>query len=298
MSPANHLDRARVFFGRLSTTEARVYVELPEAAAGASLHGMVVGPRSRYAKTLPARLPLRPVKATAGLLAEAFVPDPCFWSADSPYLYDVEIELIQDGAVIEQATRLLGLRPLGASGRQLRYEGKNWVLRVAGSLDAFEFSDLHEQELAVVATHPDDQFCRECSEAGVLIVADLDGGLAIDQELERLARWPAVGLAYMVNPEEVPADPRVHARNILLLHRVSDDPRALPWADAVCVRVDELSALPAALVQMEKPVIAWRPSGERVGAIENRRAVDRLQRDVALYLSEHPAGAEPAGYWA
>jgi hypothetical protein len=90
MSPANHLDRARVFFGRLSTTEARVYVELPEAPAGASLRGMVVGPRSRYAKTLPARLSLRPVKATAGLLAEAFVPDPCFWSADSPYLYDVK----------------------------------------------------------------------------------------------------------------------------------------------------------------------------------------------------------------
>jgi hypothetical protein len=35
-----------------------------------------------------------------------------------------------------------------------------------------------------------------------------------------------------------------------------------------------------------------------MSAIENRRAIDRLQRDVALYLAEHPAGAEPAGYWA
>jgi hypothetical protein len=90
------LDELLVFHGEASAALGRVYARLAvtEEVAGCELAGRVVGPRCRWAKTLPAVSKMIAVKSggdEGGLLAEAIVPDPCFWSDEVPMLYDVHV---------------------------------------------------------------------------------------------------------------------------------------------------------------------------------------------------------------
>ena len=129
MNP-DQLQDVEVFFGDANNAEARIYARLASerAAAGAQLTGRVVGPSCMYAKTLSAAIRLAPKRtpqdSTAPrLLSEAIVPDPCFWSAEMPYLYRVEVELHAAGQLLAAAEWDLGIRPLGVRGRKLLLEG-------------------------------------------------------------------------------------------------------------------------------------------------------------------------------
>src|SRR5262245_28286526 len=101
MPAADLLSELEVFFGDASTAEARVYARMVAChdASDCRLSGAVIGPQCDYARTLSTTVPLvdiRQISTKHGanvLLAEAIVPDPCFWSAEVPLLYLVEVEL-------------------------------------------------------------------------------------------------------------------------------------------------------------------------------------------------------------
>ena len=105
-APARQLE---LFFGDASDAVARVYARLPcdETTTGSQLTGELIGPECRFAQTLSARIPFQDRGPGESLLAEAVVPDPCFWTPELPMLYKARIErkgpeVVGQGAGIEK----------------------------------------------------------------------------------------------------------------------------------------------------------------------------------------------------
>jgi hypothetical protein len=291
------LAELELFFGDANAAETRIYARLPLAgdAAGLSLSGTLTGPYCLYAATLPATIPLVDQGPGESLLAQAIVPDPCCWSPELPMLYNARVELRRGAEVLQRSERTLGIRPLGARGRRLIYEGKSWVLRGVsrGVVPQAPLEAWHEADTAMLIRQPDDNLCQQASRLGVLLVAEVGGDASqIAAELRRLSRWAAVGLAIVETTEPLTKEIRALARNLLLVQPASDSTsQPAPWAHAWLL--DEPSA---ALAGAAPSPCLVRASAERRLTIADssdfaaaRRQCDALQRDLA-------AQAQFAGY--
>jgi hypothetical protein len=287
------LESLDIFFGEASNAAARVYARLPADGLPneCTLTGRVVGPSCEYSRTLSATVPFTS-KSSARisgdsemLLAEAIVPDPCFWSQELPFLYRAEIELRCGSEVLETAERPFGIRPLGAGGRQLIWEGRPWVLR------AVDLRELPEQplpnwraaDLAMLIENPSDEICRDASRLGVVLIADLTAARDdLMGALRRFACWPAVAVAMLDSLQSLPANARDAAKNLLLAenHGPGVDQIVSPWVDLVFCegKVDHIVSRTAGL---SMPVVIQRPAGWCDALAGARRHCDRLQRDLA-----------------
>lgn len=289
----DRLQGVEVFFGDANNAEARIYARLADQTfpSGAQLTGRVVGPSCAYAKTLPAAIRLAPKRApqdstATGLLSEAIVPDPCFWSAEMPFLYRVEVELQAAGQRLAAAERDLGIRPLGVRGRKLLLEGRPWVIRAvhASQLPDCALSAWREADVAMAVDDPDEALCREASRRGVWLTAWLSGPAErIEAELPRLSRWPCLALAVLDSKVELSASARAAAMNLPLAQRFGAGEPVAPaeWAAAAICEDDDSSRLAARAASCEKPVLALRRAGRFDDLTAARRICDELQRDLA-----------------
>lgn len=299
------LDELTVFHGEASAALGRVYARLTasEATAGCELAGRVVGPRCRWAETLPAASMLVPRPGrTVGdplanplvdpLLAEAVVPDPCFWSDELPMLYTVEVELRRGGTAIAAAERSLGFRGVGRRGRSLFRQGRRWVPRgmsvASVSGDAVDdLADWREASAVMFVERPSDAICQRASEIGVWLIAAVDRGAdAAVAELSRIARHSAVFLAVLPSGIQATAALRMAAPNLLLAERLdissmSEPHEPSPHADCVFADAADVEAFAAAVGRCTLPVIAHRPLAAPQPIAVARRACDDLQRDLA-----------------
>lgn len=292
------LDGLAVFHGEATTTLARVYARLPasDATAGCELAGRVLGPRCRWAQTLPAASPL---VARCGrgdgddaLLAEAVVPDPCFWSDELPMLYDVDLELRRGGATIAAARRAIAFRGVGRRGRSLFRQGKRWVPRGmdVASVAAEAREDLaawREAAAVMFVPRPSEAVCQAASLTGVWLLAGVDGdGDGLLDELARLGRHAAVFLAVLPCGVKASAAMRTAAPNLLIAERIQasragETLNAPSDADCVFVDVDDAEAFAAAARGCALPLIAHRPLAAPEPLAAARRGCDVLQRDLA-----------------
>ncbi|HEX3869659.1 MAG TPA: hypothetical protein VHV77_04400 [Pirellulales bacterium] len=277
------LDRLQVFFGEANPAEARVYARLPHDATTPNLRleGRVVGPFCRHSRTLPASIPMRTRAGEGSLLLEATVPDPCFWTSETPMLYRVDMTIIDASAERASSQRWLGIRPLGVRGRQFFFEGRNWVLRGcqrSGDVEN-DWTQCREQGLACIVSCPNDAILEELSHEGVLIIAQVPS----PDELSRLARWPAVGLAILEKSVESESNLRAAGPNILLGHSLTDDTSTdvQPWAHFVIAEVSDVDAFVTRLADCAVPVVACRRAPGATRAASARKDCDRLQRDLA-----------------
>ncbi len=281
-----------VFFGGAADALARVYARFRDAAGDGRLRlvGTLRGPSCLYAETLPAEYRLADQGPGPSLLAAAVVPEPCFWTPDMPHTYTAELRLEREGQIVARARRTLGIRPLGARGRDLLFDGKRWVLRgvLADEVSTVELAEWHEAATAMVTRGADETLAEAASRVGVLIVAELDGADA--QQVQRLARWPAAGLVVM--PRGMTAEVRRVAGNLLLAERFERGESVEPaeWTDVVLVEVDAAADdFAARTARCGKPAIALRPAGRLPSIAAGRAACDQVQRDLA-------GDSEPAGY--
>ena len=281
-----------LFFGDSNTAEARVYARITgdEQPRGCHLAGRVIGPMCEYSRTLSATIPFlarRPTAETdASLLAEAIVPDPCFWSQELPFLYWAEVELRRGGEVLEAESRTFSIRPLGVRKARLLWESRPWVLRAADcrAQPGQELAAWRAADLAMLVDDASEELCREASRLGVILVAEIgEGRDDIADELRRLARWPAVAMAVVPAGQSFDADVRGRVPNLLLAERFPADqpPTTSPWADLVICEHADADAIAAQMPLIGRPVIAQRPAGWRDDLAEARRACDHLQRDLA-----------------
>jgi beta-galactosidase/beta-glucuronidase len=106
------LERVELATVDASPVVARLTARLPGVASEElTLGGFVYGPLCDRTQTLPARCPFVAKQNAPGeLLAEAIVPDPCFWSAQLPMVYRLRLELRAAGELAASRELLFKLR--------------------------------------------------------------------------------------------------------------------------------------------------------------------------------------------
>lgn len=275
-----------VFFGELTVHRACVYVRLPRPLndEGMEIAGEVRGPRCRLAETLPVTTPLVDLGQGPTLLARAVVPDPTFWSIDTPAIYDVMVNLLHHGETLATVHRSIGLRPLGVRNGQFRSAGKNWVLRGvrASSTMAASLAEWHYASSSYIANYQAD-WLVEASEFGVLGVVEVEAQKDIPQQLRLLALHPAVMMAV------VPVAPGPHlkltgiAPNLLLAQALPPLGPFMPqtWAQAIWAESADHAVLSNLQTSSKLPIIAVRKLSAPVAIGDARAACDDLQRDLA-----------------
>jgi hypothetical protein len=279
MTTANADHRLEIFAGGMSQAVCRVYARwADDVAEGSQLSGTLVGPTCMYGETLPATSRFVDRGPGGSPLAEAVVPEPCFWTPQMPQLYRTRLQLRSGEAVLAEVERSFGIRPLGAAGVRLRMDGKTWVIRgvTQNEVTLEDLARWHESDTVLVTSCPTDELCEAASRLGVLIVAEL--AAAETSEIRRLSQWPAVGMVSLPTGSE----PRLGnlAHNLLLAERFSCGEKVDPgsWADVVICEVDAADSLSVEHVLV--PVLVRRPAPPQAVHLA-RAGCDRLQADLA-----------------
>jgi hypothetical protein len=287
------LTELEIFFGDANNAAARVYARLEKSGLpqGCALTGRVVGPSCAYSSTLSATVPFTTKRSVgmpddaAPLVAEAIVPDPCFWSPELPFLYQAEIELHCGRELLAAADRTFGIRPLGTHKRRIVWEGRPWVLRAADAREVPNrpVADWRVADLAMLVDNPGDDLCREASRFGAVLVADMAESTKLADDLRRLARWPAAAIAVVDASQALEAGPRAAARNLLFAERRGTDlgHSPSPWADLVMCEDASTEVVAARTFGLTLPIIAQRAAGWCDELADARRHCDLLQRDLA-----------------
>jgi hypothetical protein len=288
-----------LFAGDSSDALARVYAVLPRAGLpeGAQLEGELVGPYCRSSQTLPARIRFIDRGPGPSLLAEAIVPDPCFWTPELPFLYKVELRAVAgekpDGVITVAAGRLFGIRRLGVEKASIRLDARRFVPRgvYRECVGIADLKQARETTSALFVVDPSEDVLKEASEDGVLLAVRLRApdsftkgrvGL-LQSELARLGRCPAVAVVVLDGDVAAGNELRLTARGTLLAQHVASadslfDPA--PWAHLFWWQIDAGTA-PAETPPQDMPIIVYRPAPENATIEEGRSACDRLQAELA-----------------
>lgn len=290
-----------LFHGDATPAEARVYVRIPQEErfdnARIEIAGNLVGPSCDFAHTLPARIAFVRRRSDDHLLAEAIIPDPCFWTPELPFLYRAVMELRAGSGRSVKIDQTVGIRRLGVRGKSLFFEGKRFVLRgghrelelsTLKSDPARDATVLRESWTTLIVRSPDNDLCDFASRRGILLVADQtqvdSGSYKLVPELRRLARWPSVGIAVITGNANLPAETRDIAPNLLLAQQIAaSEPMNLrPWARLAFAEVSDPAEFARRTADWTLPILAVRR--EAHGSIDQSRfACDALQRDLAPY---------------
>lgn len=286
MSTAEEMaERLEISQGAASESMCRVYARLPRGDLDSELKlsGTLRGPHCQYAATLEATYHFTDRGGPSFLFAEALVPEPCYWTPAMPQLYDAVLQVTVGERVIARMERVVGLRCVSAVPHQLIVAGKNTVLRGAAAdelpQDA-DLSDWHDADTAMFVRNPSDALCDAASRIGVFLIAEL--GTSETDEIERLRRWPSVGLICLSGKHS--SD--LSGGGVILAQRVAANESLVPAAgmQVAVVEAEANAALSEQVAQLHEwrvPVVAIRRAGALASIAEGRRLCDTLQRDLA-----------------
>jgi hypothetical protein len=278
----------QLLVGEASDAEARVYAALPRAGlpAKATLAGELTGPHCRYSQTLPARIRFVDRGPGPTLLAEAIVPDPCFWTPELPFLYSAELRLSTGDSI---SPTMIGIRRLGVRGTSIYLDARRCVVRGV-RLEAAGIEDIkaaREAASALYVDEPGEAVLEEASREGVLLVVRLHELLADERlvtEVARIGRWPAVVAVVLDESVLAGEELRRAAPNALFAQRFVPGTRSVverrPWADLLWWEIGhgELFQMPAV---EDEPTIVFRAMSEAEPIPIRRKNCDRLQADLA-----------------
>jgi hypothetical protein len=298
------LETVDIFFGDANPAQARIYARLDSAlmqydqAETLRFDGRLIGPECDFARTLPAHIPFTTLRHGNTLLAEAVIPDPCFWTPDLPFLYRAELKVRHDDQTLQSCECIFGIRRLSVRDRSLIFDGKRFVLRAVrlqetdGGLEAVA-AFARETWTALVVPQPSDELCNFASRRGVLLIADVSkplsprgrgqgesAGLA---ELRRLSHWPAIGIALLNADAALPADIHNRIPNLLLAQSIPANLplKISPWAQLAFVERTAPADFSEITQNCNVPMIAFRPSPQSITLEQSRAACDTLQTELA-----------------
>ncbi len=228
-----------VFHGEASPAEARIYLKLRFSGdlADLKLTGTILGPTSRYARTLQATTRFERPISDAESLVEVILPDPCFWSPAAPYRYTAKLQLERAGERVWGDERSFGIRRLGARNERIYFDAQNWVLRgaVAREPRSLDWDAWREHDLAAIVEDPSEAFCTEADERGLLVIARSGAtGTALQSQLLAWQRHPSVGIIVLDATSELSAAERAVVPNTILAARHDRPDTPIPdWAEIV-----------------------------------------------------------------
>ena len=290
--PDNLLDNLDVFYGELTPARATVYARLEglENTDGLSLNGFVRGPRCFYSTTLLSTYPLSDAGPGPSLLAKALVTDPCYWSPETPNIYDVTVELRRGQDVIASEVRQIGFRSISIDGKNLTLDGKIWIPR------GVPFDLVNEESLEhfrdtgtmVILESLNSALLQEASSQGVwaaVRVRPEEGefsGMSFSAIVRRLSQFPAVAFAIAEpkSPDSIP--PPTTPTNIRIGQYISPDRRvqSTKWGEFV-VATDWLIKSQQVATHKTMPLIAAAERNIKFPFSYFRRACDTLQQEWA-----------------
>ncbi len=229
------------------------------------------------------------------VLAEAIVPDPCFWTPELPFLYRAELNLQQDEQAASRHTQTIGIRRFGNRGRTFYFDAKRFVLRGVN----LNFDDeptesrlnyMRETWTAAVVAWPTPQLCELASRRGMMLIADFPTSATQSEQhaiesLHSIAHWPAV-LAAIVDTQTASLIKSLSAIRNLTIGQYVDCSQPSIVSEAtqiIFAEVNNLKDFAACAATFDRPVVAVRSSGQPAKIEEQRAACDALQRDLASY---------------
>ena len=297
-------EQLELFCGEANTAEARIYARWtiddrePQQAVRPTISGQLIGPSCEFSHTLPANHPFREIDRGDDLqsaaLAEAIMPDPCFWTPDLPFLYRAQMQ-VHRGIEVVEVDRIVGIRRLGVRGKSLFFDGKRFVLRALeckmqnAELKSFlEHNQdfLRETWTALILENPGDEVCEFASRRGILIVADLQAtDDSLLRSLRRLARWPAIGIAIIAGHDAVSANRFGDISTLLLAQIIAAEQQLThaPWADLLFVEATQPADFHEKTAGLGVPVVAVRRRSAANPIEQARAACDILQSDLAPF---------------
>jgi len=274
-----------IFHGQLTPNLAHIYARVSALPGGGpwTLAGRVRGPECAFSKTLPTTTLFADSGRGATLLAKATLTEPCFWSADLPFLYHVTIELRHHGRPEFKYEQQFGMRFLGRSDRYFYWANKRWVLRGAhqDSVTDSPLSAWRDEATAMIVEEPPENLCLETSRQGVILVAKLRRTGDVLVKLRRLAAWPSVAIVLVEAPTDVTAAYQVVVPNLLLgMADYKSTDNVPEWSQAVLIHSENLATATQNTSQRPIALIACRRLAGTRSLSAARSACDLLQRDV------------------
>jgi len=253
--------------------------------AGWRLSGQLYGPHCSRAHTLPAKYTLVDQGSGSTMLARANLPDPCFWSAEIPALYQVTLKLAGPGQPQEQQASF-GMRSIPIKGRQFFWNTEPWILKATsvGNLSDWTPDQCRQQSLALIVDKVEESLLEQASQLGTWIVASLQGNEAdICQQLVELARWPAVCMAVIDGTISDIERLRSTAPNLILgqwVRQQADLPVA-EWSQFVFSDFTTPKDFSPSLEGCSLPVVAVRSVNTMRSVEEAVQACQELENDLA-----------------
>ena len=248
----NQLSSGRItpHWGDVNTLTAECFVKSEDARVKI-ISAVLSGPFCAMAHTLPARYPLRVLDGKIPETFKGFLPDPCFWEPGSPFTYQLELEICEDGTSALRESLMVGIRPLSIRGPDLYYADRRYVMRMVDLPQSVENSESEDDILArclhsgsVLLVHdPAPSILARATRQGILLAVELESSdpSSVVVELKQLARWPAVGMVIL--PAGLAMDTPLPPSASSLLRSVVYRPNRPipPWAQVLIVEESLLS---------------------------------------------------------
>jgi hypothetical protein len=93
---------------RLDPSLAELHIQFHDLPAGIEVQGRVMGPRCPGVTTVEVAYRLRPMPAADTW--QVLIPEPVFWSAERPSVYEGPVEFRRDGKVVGSLTMSIGIK--------------------------------------------------------------------------------------------------------------------------------------------------------------------------------------------
>lgn len=253
--------------------------------AGWRLSGELYGPQCSRAHTLPAKYAFIDQGSGATLLARVNFPDPCFWSAEIPALYQASLQLTGPGQTQEKLASF-GMRSIPIKGRKFFWNTEPWILKATSvsKLNDWTADQCRQQSLALIVNGLEDSLLEQASQLGIWIVASVAGNeTEICQQLIELTRWPAVCMAVIDGTISDAERLRSAAPNLILGQwiRQQDNLPVADWSQFIFADLTTPEEFSACLEGCSLPVVAVRSGNAMRSPEEAIQACQDLEKDLA-----------------
>lgn len=275
--------------GSAVDAEACVYFRAREGSDVQSITGQIYGPHCEFGKTLASTFVVETLAGEEGqaCLARALVLDPCCWTPEMPFLYDLELTTTATPGEVTTYKTSLGLRRWSANGPDWNLETRRVVLRGAVSADVSDetLAKARFAETPLLVTMPGEETLVSASRLGVPLLVDLrDAGEALGDVLQQLTWHPAAFGALLTQRQLLSLSGAKYAG--LPLGAAIDALEAVDsLTDLACdFYVTMLTADERPFVWLSKigkPVMAVRQGEVYADLIAARAGCDQLQAELA-----------------
>ncbi len=240
----------------------------------------LVGPICEYSSTLSARWKLTTHETDSAIAQSVVVNDPCYWSSELPFLYELR-------NASDQLIAVVGLRDWRADKSTLRCEGRVTVLRGArcdaGLIEMDDWPTLRDQKLTLVVEDPSIDFCWQAARLGMpLVVMVEESQSSLDHDyVQRLAACPAV-LVVMLGIDCLPLAAKPLAPGPLYGMTICDE--VIPpsdWAQVAGVVLEEFRLADLIDKPPPFPLLVFGYANDCDTWEEARRECEQLQAECA-----------------